>query len=324
MTVKPDRPLVTAFECMTISCPEPGILIDMLVKGMGWEILADVSPGGDMEQAWGIATGSAGPRAVVVRSVGANRGMIRVVSGVERPRAKAKAARWAGAEILVTRDIDEVYDRLVAFPDFRSMGEPENVDFSEFASNVHRYFHGFVPGGTHLTLTMAVTQPEGRDFPQSDNQVGHIFEVPLSSGTYEATTAFYCDVLGLETILTSFHEKGAIHKAWGLPDSTPYHLDIHKGYSEGTGLGGVEVHGCPAEFIDPEPADPAHFDGGACMATYVSDDIDAAYNAVAASADAVVLSKPLTIEAAPYNGMRAFVFLGPGGERVEVCEKYWA
>ncbi len=250
-----------------MSCPDPDTLNGMLINGLGWEVLADEMLSTEMEQAWGIDSGSAGQKAVIVRSVGANRGMIRVVKGEERPRSLAKAARWAGVEILVTREIDDVFEHLNAYPDFRPMGPPEDIDFSEFASNVHRYFHGFVPGGTHLTLTMAVTQPEGRAFPQSDNQVGHIFEVSLNTGEYDVTTAFYCDTLGMETILTSFHDKGAIHDAWRIPSGTPYHLDIHKGYSEGTGLGGIEMHGCPADFIDPEPAVAGHFDGGACMVT---------------------------------------------------------
>jgi len=319
-----NKPLVRALECMTISCPVIDDLLHIFLNGLGWEILCEGPLDSVMEELWGVKGGSAGKRFCVVRSPGANRGMVRLVSGPERQRTRNKAARWAGAEILVSRDIDELYERLKSFPKFCSMGEPANIDFSEFSSNVHRYFHGLVPGGTHLTLTMAVTQPDGREFPHSKNPVGHIFEVPLSSGQYTSTNHFYCETLGMETILNSYFEEGPLHDMWDIPTGTPYNLDIHKGNSEGTGLGGIEVHGCAAGLIDPEPASLAYFDGGACMVTYTSAAVEAAYKVVAENSAAMVLSAPVEIMAPPYNGMRAFTFVGPSGERMEVCEAMWS
>ena len=49
----------------------------------------------------------------------------------------------------------------------------------------------------------------------------------------------------------------------------------------GTGLGGIELTGYEADLIDPEPAIVDQFDGGTCMVSYTTPDIEAAFRAVA-------------------------------------------
>ena len=319
-----ETPLVTALAGMTIGCSDPHRFVSFLVDVWDWEVLVEGAIDPDLEQIWAIEKGSAGSTFSVVRSRGADRGMVRVIAGPERPRPRQRAARWAGFEVVVMRDIAEIHDAMVAHPDVTPFGLVKSFDFVAAGSNIHRAFSSRLPGGTHVTMTMAVTQPEGRDFPTANAQVGHIFEVPVNSPNYARCRAFYGETLGMIPVLESSSNDGPMHKAWGVPPGPLYHLDILKGDAPGAGLGSVEIHGCDADFIDPEPATPGRFDGGACMASLTTSDIMTVFAAVEKSPDATILSEPRAVSAAAYAGARVFCFSGPDDERVEICESMWA
>jgi catechol 2,3-dioxygenase-like lactoylglutathione lyase family enzyme len=250
--------------------------------------------------------------------------MVRVVTGVERARSRAMAARWAGLEMIVGHDLDGLAARLASRPGFSTTVPPSDWDWTEYGSNLHRAFIGIAPGGTHLAFTMGLTQPQGREFPRAAAQVGHVFDVPLVTNRFEAAKRFWCGTLGMVPFLESAFTDHLWHRLWRLPPGSPARLDIYKGDAPGTGLGGIELQGYEEALVDPEPASTDRFDGGACMVTYTSRDIDAAHAAVAADPTARVLSVPSTVADAPYDGARAFAFLGPVGERVEIVERPWA
>ena len=313
-------PLVTALSMVTISCAKRDSLVHLLSAGAGWHVAGSGAVTPALERLWGIDSGSAGDRWTLLGSPGADRGMIRVVAGAERPRTRPIAARWAGAEILVMRDIDALFERLSRSDAFTVLVPPFDTDWSDVGSNVHRAFIGRAPGGTHLAFTMAVTQPKGRDFPSAHSKVGHVFDVPLVTVAFERSRDFYQGSLGMVPILTSRLQDHQWHEIWRLPPSSVVRLDIIKGDAEGTGLGGIEMQGYDAELVDGEPALDHAFDGGACLVTYTSRDISAAYAAVVANPYARILSEPRSIESEPYAGRRAFAFMGPSGERVELCD----
>jgi hypothetical protein len=77
-------PLVTALAAMTVACPAPQRFAAFLNEAWGWEPLAEAPIDPDLENLWGIAPGSAGDHYIVLRSPGANRGMLRLVTGTER------------------------------------------------------------------------------------------------------------------------------------------------------------------------------------------------------------------------------------------------
>lgn len=317
------NPRVTALQAMTISTTAPDALHALFVAGLGWQPFAEHAIDAGVEALWGLAPGSAGRRARVLRSGTMGRGMVRIVEGAERPRSRALATRWAGIEMIVGHDLDGLHGRLERLAGFRSFVPPSDWDWTEYGSNLHRAFIGTAPGGTHLAFTMGLTQPTGRDFPVAQAQVGHVFDVPLVTTRFEACKRFYCGTLGMQPILQSAFTDHLWHRLWKLPPQSPARLDIYKGNAPGTGLGGIELQGYEAALVDPEPATPDRLDGGACLLTYTSDDIEAAHAAIAADATARLLSRPTRIDAAPYGGARAFAFLGPAGERVEVVERPW-
>lgn len=314
---------VTALLAVTIASPDPEGLSALLQHGLGWELLGEGPLQAAHERQWGIAANSAGRRWRVLRAPGATRGMIRLVLGEERARSRVFATRWAGVEMIVSERLDELWDELAAFPAFRPWKPPVTTDWSQFGSNRHRAFVGRTPGGTHLALTMGLTRPQGRDFPAATARVGHIFELPLITAQFARSRAFYTEAFGMSAILSSSFDRGQWHALWDLPDGAPVQLDILKGDAPGTGLGGIELTGYDAALIDPEPARRERFDGGCCMVSYVTPDIEAAFRAIAGDPRATLLSEPHAIDDSLYRGSRSCSFLGPDGERVELLSTPW-
>lgn len=319
----PAPPRVTALQAMTIATADPQALEALFREGLGWQPFASHPVDASIERLWGLAPGSAGTQARVLRSGSMGRGMVRIVAGAERPRSRAMAARWAGVEMIVGHDLDGLHARLARHPGFHTFVPPSDWDWTEYGSNVHRAFIGTAPGGTHLAFTMGLTRPSGREFPAAQAQVGHVFDVPLVTARFEDCKRFYCGTLGMVPFLQSAFTDHLWHRLWKLPPESPARLDIYKGHAPGTGLGGIELQGYEARLVDPEPARTDRLDGGACLLTYTSDDLDGAFDAVAGDAAARVLSQPQRFDAAPYRGARAFAFQGPAGERVEVVERPW-
>lgn len=320
-----DRPLVTALVGVTIACPEPRRLAEFLIADGGWEVLTEGPIEPALETLWGIAPDSAGARAAIVRSPGADRGMVRIVTGPERlPPAGRMGTRWSGIEIVVMKDIEGLHASLAADPAHRVIHGLKDADFTDVGANIHRFFICRPPGGTHIIYTQAVTKARDYEFPAAGSRIGHIFDVHLVSREFARSRKFYRETLGMIAVLEDKFDRGMWHDTWKLPDGRHVDLDIIKGDAEGFGLGGIEMQGYDNDLIDPLPAVADRFDGGSCMATFSTRDIDAAYRAVAASGAATILSKPMPIRAAPYRGAKAFCFAGPGGERVEIVERAWS
>ena len=319
------KPLVTAMVGMTIGTTEPDGLIELLNDVMGWEKFREGAVDSALERLWGIEAGSAGESFAIYRSPGADRGMIRVISGRERERTRPMGIRWSGVEIVVMEDLDGLHAELESRPQFTTIREPTQADFEGVGANIHRFCHGRAPGGTHLMYTMEVTAPTGDyDFPSAEARVGHIFDIPLVTDDYARAFGFYRDELGMVPMLEDRLEGGLWHYAWSLPEGAVVDLSILKGDAPNFGLGGIELQGYDSRFIDPIPVVDGQFDGGACLATYTTRDIDAIYDVVSESANATVISEPQSHDGAPYGGGRAFCFAGPGGERFEICESPWA
>lgn len=314
---------VTSLACVTIAAPEPEALCDLLCMGLGWEVLAEGPLTERHERQWGISAGSAGRRWRVLRAPGSDRGMIRVVLGKQRERSRRFASRWAGVEMVVSADIDALWESLRAQVAFDPWKPPVTMDWSQFGSNQHRACIGRTPGGTHLALTMAITKPQGREFPAATARVGHVFELPLITAQFDRSRAFYGETLGMSPILSSSFDRGPWHALWQLREPTPVRLDILKGDSPGTGLGAIELTGYAANLIDPQAAVADRFDGGTCMVSYVTPDIEAAFRALSQDRRAHLLSEPHAIDDDLYRGARCLAFQGPDGERMELLSSSW-
>ena len=314
----PDKPVVTALATITIACPDPAELEELFGSALGWQRTARGQVDARLEALWGIRAGSAGGAYSIWQSGDVARGRVRLLHGSERTRIRPLTPRWAGIEMIVSHDIDGLYERLTAIPWLTTLQAPVTMDWSEFGSNQHRacIFRG--PGGTHLSFTMGLTRPVGREFPATQAWAGHVFELPLVTADFAAVRAFYGDLLGMQPILSSAFDRGLWHQIWKLPEPTPVRLDILTGDAPDTGLGGLELTGYPAGVIDILPAAADRFDAGTCLVTLTSERIDEVYERVARDPRAQCIAPPRRIDAEGYEGRQAFCFLGPAGERVEI------
>ena len=214
----PIEPVVTALATITIACPDPAELEQLFGSMLGWQRTAGGRIDAALERLWGISPGSAGGAYSVWQSGAVTRGRVRLLHGSERTRSKPLTPRWSGIEMIVSHDIDGLYQRLAAIPWLTTMQAPVTMDWSEFGSNQHRAFILRGPGGTHLAFTMGLTKPLGREFPATQAWAGHVFELPLVTADFAAVRAFYGGLLGMQPILSSRFDRGLWHQIWKLPE----------------------------------------------------------------------------------------------------------
>ena len=182
----PRKPVVTALATITIACPDPAELEELFGSALGWQRTARGQVDARLEALWGIRAGSAGGAYSIWQSGDVTRGRVRLLHGSERSRVRPLTPRWAGIEMIVSHDLDGLYERLAAIPWLTTLQAPVTMDWSEFGSNQHRacIFRG--PGGTHLSFTMGLTRPVGREFPATRAWAGHVFELPLVTADFAA------------------------------------------------------------------------------------------------------------------------------------------
>jgi len=121
---------VNSLLAVTIASPQPEALSELLTAGLGWELLDEGALAAAHERQWGVAPRSAGNHWRVLRAPGSTRGMIRLVRGGERPRSRRFAARWAGVEMVVSHDIDGLWESLQRFAAFDPWKSPLTMDWS--------------------------------------------------------------------------------------------------------------------------------------------------------------------------------------------------
>ncbi|PPR78278.1 MAG: hypothetical protein CFH01_01075, partial [Alphaproteobacteria bacterium MarineAlpha2_Bin1] len=198
MNTKHKIPLVTVMNGVTISCPKPKEFRDFLIQIFNWELFRQGKITNEVQSHWGIDFGSTGEDWYLLRSPKSNRGMIRVIKGINRNRTRPLGTRWSGIEIVVKSGIDDLFKKISKSSFFYVLSKPTTFDFSDVGANIHRGFHGTGPGKTHLMFTMEVTKPTaGYEFPSSYAQVGHIFSVPLVSSNFTESLSFYKNEIGM-------------------------------------------------------------------------------------------------------------------------------
>ncbi|MBL41229.1 MAG: hypothetical protein CMM49_01060 [Rhodospirillaceae bacterium] len=317
-------PLVTKMNGVTIACPNPREFKDFLIEIFQWELFKQGKITNKLENHWGIDFGSAGKDWYLLRSPKSDLGMIRIIKGIDRERTRPLGTRWSGVEIVVKSGIDELFKKITKNSSFEVLSKPTTFDFSDVGANIHRGFHGKGPGKTHLMFTMEVTKPTaGYDFPSSYAQVGHIFSVPLVAFNYSDSLSFYINEIGMIPVLTDHLEEGLWHKTWKIPNGSPVDISILKGNASGFGLGGIELQGYDNSYVDPIKSKDNLFDGGVCLITYTSDQIELLYKVIESSLYAKKISNLTELDASPYGSNKAFCFRGLSGEKVEVIEKSW-
>ncbi|MGB8326619.1 MAG: hypothetical protein WCE48_03470, partial [Steroidobacteraceae bacterium] len=155
---------------------------------------------------------------------------------------------------------------------------------------------------------------------RAGRRAGDEFALSLATTRFERARLFYLETIGLDPRAAPRKRQRVSLKGPRGPREAPVAQARLAADAPGSHNGTIMLSGYAEELVDPERASWTEFDGGPCLATFTSGAFDAVYEAVDAQPDTLVLATPRSLAAVPYGGRRAFCFLGPDGERIEVIE----
>lgn len=295
--------LITKQLGATLAVPEPERTAATLAGAFEWAI----HDTGDLANRWSLL-GLPGPESIIVGPSEATRGLVRLIrahSGEGRGRLPRA---WSSVEPVV-RDLDRLVAELDRHPDFELTSPGIELDMRDHGSNIHEAavarLHDCL-----FVLTMAVTRPAERDFPESPSRVGHVFASHLRSTEADAARRLYSEVFGMRPLMVVEGHDTFIHQFWGVDSRYPVRVDVLQGVTEGLGLGAVEVQSWPRGYLGryvTEPVPP-----GIAAVTYQAPDLGAARSAVARAGITVVGEDP-----------EGFILRGAEGELFEVTSTVW-
>ena len=287
----------------TLAVPDPARTAAALADAFGWKVRSS----GPLAERWS-PLGLPGRDAVVMGPPEAGRGLVRLVrAAAVRERGRLPRA-WSSVEPVV-QDLDGLAAELDGHPEFAVESPGISLDMRDHGSNIHQAavarLHGCL-----FVLTMAVTKPAERDFPESPSRVGHIFAAHLRSTAGDAPRRLYTDVFGLRPLMVVEGHDTFIHDFWGVDRRYPVRVDVLQGAAEGLGLGAVEVQAWPSGYLGPSVTDAAP--SGITCVTYRAPDLEAARSAVVRAGVPVVGEDAYGV-----------IVRGAEGELFEVASTSW-
>ena len=295
--------LITKQLGATMAVPNPARTADALAGAFEWSIRDT----GDLAERWSSLEIQQ-PDSIIIGPPEATRGLVRLVraaAGEERGRLPRA---WSSVEPVV-RDLDRLVAELDRHPDFELTSPGIELDMRDHGSNIHEAavarLHDCL-----FVLTMAVTQPAERDFPESPSRVGHIFASHLRSTEADEARRLYAGVFGMRPLMVVEGHDTFIHQFWGVDSRYPVRVDVLQGVTEGLGLGAVEVQSWPRGYLGryvTEPLPP-----GIAAVTYQAPDLAATRSAVAGAGVTIVGEDP-----------DGFIVRGAEGELLEVTSADW-
>ena len=295
--------LITKLLGATLAVSEPTRTGEVLAEVFGWVVHRAAA----LEERWSPVD-LPDPRATIMGPPEATRGLVRLVRlSAADPRGLLPPA-WSSVEPVV-QDLDGLVADLVRHPDFELSSPGIELDMRDHGSNIHQAAVARVHDCLFV-LTMAITKPAERDFPESPSRVGHIFAAHLRSTEADPVRRMYSDVFGMRPLMVVEGHDTFIHQFWGVERRHPVRVDVLQGAREGLGLGAVEVQSWPHGYLGryvTEPVPP-----GIAAVTYQAPDLPAAREAVAEAGITVVGEDP-----------GGFIVRGAEGELLEVISGEW-
>ena len=295
--------LITKQLGATLAVPNPARTAEALADAFEWGVHGT----GDLPERWSSLDLPA-PDSIVMGPPQATRGLVRLVRASAMGERGRLPRAWSSVEPVV-RDLDGLVRDLDRHPDFELTSPGIELDMRDHGSNIHQAavarLHDCL-----FVLTMAVTRPAARDFPESPSRVGHIFASHLRSTEADAARHLYTDVFGMRPLMVVEGHDTFIHHFWGVDSRYPVRVDVLQGVGEGLGLGAVEVQSWPRGYLGryvTEPVPP-----GIAAVTYQAPDLEAARSAVARAGSTVV-----------GEDAEGFIVRGAEGELLEVTSTVW-
>lgn len=287
----------------TLAVPNPARTADVLADVFEWRVRCT----GDLDERWSLLQLSE-PDSIVMGPSEATRGLVRLIRSSAKDGRGRLPRAWSSVEPVV-RDLNRLVGELERHPEFELSSPGIELDMRDHGSNIHQatvaQLHECL-----FVLTMAVTQPAERDFPESPSRVGHIFAAHLRSTEADAARHLYADVFGMRPLMVVEGHDTFIHQFWGVDSRHLVRVDVLQGAAEGLGLGAVEVQSWPRGYLGryvTEPVPP-----GIAAVTYQAPDLGAARSAVADTEVAVV-----------GEDAGGFIVRGAEGELLEVTAGDW-
>ena len=298
-----DGILITELVGATLAVPEPARTAEAFADVFEWV----VHDAGVLEERWS-SLGLTDPASTIMGPPEATRGFVRLIRATTTgPRGVVPRA-WSSIEPIV-KDLGVLVEKLDRHPDFEIQVPITEVDMRDYESNIHRAALVRVEECLFI-LTMAVTQPANRDFPESPSRVGHVFAAHIRSTEADPARHLFTDVLGMRPLMVVDDSDNLIHQFWGVDRRYRVRMDVLQGATEGLGLGAVEVQAWPGGYLGryvTEPVPP-----GISTATFHAPDLAAARAAVADAGS--------TVAGEDSDG---FIVRGTDGELLEITGSSW-
>jgi len=212
-----------------------------------------------------------------------------------------KSYGWNAIEINVS-DVDQLNINLQNSP-FEIVGVPTEFDFS-------KAIYPMQAVGLSKEL-FYLNQVRGNlpdyDLPMAQSFVDHIFIMILATPDMDEAVQFYADAFGWSKGNTFHIPYSVINKAFDLPPETKSYLSM-------TCVGRVvnnEIDQYPEDTI-VRPRKEGMLEPGIAMTTFMIKSLN--------NVKVPLLSDPVRIEGAPYNGRRSACCIGSAGELIELIE----
>ena len=299
-----DGILITELVGATLAVPEPARTTEAFADGFDW-VVHDVTV---LEDRWSLLH-PADPEVTVMGPPEATRGFVRLIRAptTAEPRGAVPRA-WSSIEPIV-KDLGGLVDKLDRHPDFEIQVPITEVDMRDYESNIHRAALVRVDDCLFI-LTMAVTLPANRAFPESPSRVGHLFAVHIRSTAADPARHLFTDVLGMRPLMVVDGNDNLLHQFWGVDRRYPARMDVLQGATHGLGLGAVEVQAWPPGYLGRRVTEP--IPPGIAAATFHAPDLVAARAALAEAGSTVV-----------GEDTGGFIVRGADGELLEITGSGW-
>jgi hypothetical protein len=244
----------------------------------------------------------AGMRQVIMGPESGSQVYIRIVENDDMPDYEPlKTFGWNAIEITVS-DVEALHENLKQSP-FDIIGVPTYLDFSDKIYPMQAV--GLANEAFYLNQVRG-DLPD-YDLPMARSFVDHTFIMVLATPDMNDAIKFYVDNFGWAQGNEYFVKYSVINTAYDLPEETPHYLSM-------TCVGRIvnnEIDQYPDATIDRACADnklaPA-----IAMTSFIVKDMD--------RVKADLISAPIRIDMAPYNGRRSACCVGNAGELIELIE----
>lgn len=287
--------------CITVAAPDVQRMVDAYNLYLGYQVVdhGRVTPA--QAELW-ARPGLAGRRYALMLPGGEGNTFFRFVeSKPQHGYVPFRHMGWNAAELMV-QDTDAIAARLEKSP-FRIIGPPADLSFSDKI----RAMQAIGPADEAIYLTSFKEKLPEFDTPDAKHFVDRTFIVILGGPSVAVINEFYHRHFGIAIAPVVPAVISVVSKAHDMPITTKHDLAA----LTLTGQSYIEADTMPAGTL-PRAAQDGELPPAIAMISFGVDSLPDTLDYIGA---------PRTLASTPYHGRKAGVFVGPGGELVELIER---